>query len=118
MRVTYPDEVVALVSHADVIKAIIAHYVGMHLDLFQRLVIAPASLTWLHLGRGGPRLVVMNDTGAVPRPPEKKAAEAPAMGGVEATTAGEPATETASEAPAAGVDGAMAAGATTDGGRE
>lgn len=91
LRVAHADEIVAVVSHADVIKAIVAHYVGMHLDLFQRLFIAPASLTWLHLSKGGPRLVVMNDTGAVPRPPERKArdqAEEPAsLGGVEAQPA-------------------------------
>jgi probable phosphomutase (TIGR03848 family) len=72
LRVAHPDEVVAVVSHSDVIKAIVAHYIGLHLDLFQRLDIAPASLTWLHLGKMGARLVLMNDTGSVPRPPERK----------------------------------------------
>lgn len=91
LRVAHADEIVAVVSHADVIKAVIAHYVGMHLDLFQRLIVAPASVTWLHLGKGGPRLVVMNDTGTIPRPPERKArdqGEEPAsLGGVEAQPA-------------------------------
>ena len=72
IRVAHPDEVVAVISHGDVIKSIVAHYIGLHLDLFQRLDIAPASLTWLHLPRVGARLIVMNDTGAVPKPPEKK----------------------------------------------
>jgi len=72
LRVTHTDEVIAVVSHGDVIKAIVAHYIGMHLDLFQRLDISPASLTWLHLGKMGARLVLMNDTGSVPRPPERK----------------------------------------------
>jgi probable phosphomutase (TIGR03848 family) len=48
------DEVVVVVSHADVIKAVVAHYLGMPLDTFQRLVIAPASVTVLALPEGGP----------------------------------------------------------------
>lgn len=72
IRATHPDAVVALISHGDVIKSIVAHYIGLHMDLFQRLDIAPASLTWLSLPKIGARLVLMNDTGAVPKPPEKK----------------------------------------------
>lgn len=95
IRAAHAEEVVALVSHGDVIKSIIAHYVGLHLDLFQRIDVAPASLTWLHLGRGGPRLVVLNDTGSVPRLPEKTAA----------TEEVEPAKAEAEEATEAGPDG-------------
>ena len=59
----HAGETVVLVSHADVIKAIIAHHVGMGLDLFQRLVISPASSSVLMLPDGGaPVLVSMNDT--------------------------------------------------------
>lgn len=39
--------VVVCVSHADPIKAIVAHAVGTHLDLFQRIVISPCSITAL-----------------------------------------------------------------------
>lgn len=54
---------VVVVSHADVIKALVAHYAGVPLDLFQRLVISPASLTVLEIPRDGdPRLLTMNDT--------------------------------------------------------
>ena len=35
-------ELVVVVSHADPIKAAIAHYTGVHLDLFQRIVVSPA----------------------------------------------------------------------------
>ena len=59
------DDRIVLVSHADVIKAIVAHHLGMPLDTFQRLVISPASSTVLHLpGRGHPVLLSMNDTSA------------------------------------------------------
>jgi probable phosphoglycerate mutase len=55
---------VACVSHGDVIKLIVVHYLGMPLDLFQRLSISTASLTSLRLGSGQPALVKLNDTGA------------------------------------------------------
>ena len=54
---------IAVVSHADVLSAVVAHYLGMHLDLFQRLVITPASATVLAFGMGAPRLLRFSDTG-------------------------------------------------------
>ena len=50
-----------LVSHGDVIKCIVAHCLGMHLDQFQRLVIEPASLTIIDTDSGTSRLVRFND---------------------------------------------------------
>ncbi len=63
--------VVVIVSHADVIKAIVAHYAGIPLDMFQRLVVGPTSVSVLSLPREGtPSLLRFNDTGplAMPRP--------------------------------------------------
>jgi probable phosphoglycerate mutase len=57
----HPRELVAVVSHADVIKMILSHYLGMHLDEFQRIVIAPASISTLSLGFGRPYVASMND---------------------------------------------------------
>lgn len=99
----HPEAVVAIVSHGDVIKSIIAHYVGLHLDLFQRLDIAPASLTWIHLGQGGPRLVVLNETGSVPRVPERKA-DAPTEAATD-TAAAADASVNGSAAPTASAEG-------------
>lgn len=57
-------QTVIVVSHADVIKAIVAHYVGVPLDLFQRLVVGPASVSVLNVPRRGqPALLRFNDTG-------------------------------------------------------
>ncbi|QBI21132.1 phosphoglycerate mutase [Egibacter rhizosphaerae] len=57
-------DVVAAVSHADVIKGVIAFYLGQPLDLFQRLVIAPGSVSALQLAPGGrPALLRLNDDG-------------------------------------------------------
>jgi probable phosphomutase (TIGR03848 family) len=61
----HPRGVVAAFSHADVIRLLLAHFSGMHVDLFQRLVISPASVTALALGDGIPRVLRVNDTGAV-----------------------------------------------------
>ncbi|MEX2533015.1 MAG: MSMEG_4193 family putative phosphomutase [Nitriliruptoraceae bacterium] len=47
--VTHPDEWVVCVSHADVIKAVLAQFLGMPLDVFQRLRIDPASVSVLQL---------------------------------------------------------------------
>jgi probable phosphoglycerate mutase len=58
----HPRQVVVIVSHADLIKMILAHYLGMHLDHFQRIVVSPASITTLMLGYGRPYIVAMNDT--------------------------------------------------------
>jgi len=56
------DTVVA-VSHADPIKAALAHALGMHLDLFQRLAIAPGSITTIAYGAGGPAVLGVNALG-------------------------------------------------------
>lgn len=56
---------VAVVSHADVIKLLIAHLVGMHADHLQRLVIDPASVTIVAMNDGLARMVKMNDTGGL-----------------------------------------------------
>lgn len=50
-----------LVSHGDVIKSIVAHCLGMHLDQFQKLIIEPASLTIIDTDEGVSRLVRFND---------------------------------------------------------
>lgn len=52
--------VVVAVSHADPIKAALAHALGMHLDLFQRLAIAPGSITTIAYGSSGPMVLGMN----------------------------------------------------------
>lgn len=57
----HPRQMIALVFHADLIKMALAHYLGMHLDVFQRIVISPASISTLHLGHSRPFIIGMND---------------------------------------------------------
>ncbi|MEX0754550.1 MAG: MSMEG_4193 family putative phosphomutase [Actinomycetota bacterium] len=61
----HPSEVVAAFSHADAIKLALAELAGMHLDMFQRIVIDPASVSAVALGDGVPRLVRVNDLGTL-----------------------------------------------------
>jgi probable phosphomutase (TIGR03848 family) len=50
-------------SHGDVIKAIVADAMGLHLDLFQRIVIDPCSVTVIRYTETRPFVVRVNDTG-------------------------------------------------------
>lgn len=63
LRAPYEGRAVVVVSHADVIKAAVAYFIGVPLDLAQRLELAPASITTLALDADGVRLLRMNDTG-------------------------------------------------------
>ena len=56
-------ETVVAVSHADPIKAAVAHALGTHLDLFQRIVISPCSVSAVLVSPGGPVVLAVNSTG-------------------------------------------------------
>ncbi len=64
-----PSVLWAAVSHGDVIKAIVADAAGTPLDLFQRYMIDPASLSVVRYTSARPFLVRFNDTGTAPLPP-------------------------------------------------
>ena len=67
----HQDDIIVVVSHADLIKLVLAHYLGVHIDLFQRIVISPASVSVLALlNNGAVRVVRVNDTGLLQPPPE------------------------------------------------
>lgn len=71
----HEKELVVVVSHADIIRLLLAHYLGVHIDLFQRIVIAPASASVLSLHpEGFVRVLRMNDDGPLraPEPPKEK----------------------------------------------
>ena len=72
IRQAHPKGAVAVFSHADIIKAAAAYYAGIHLDLFQRLVIGTASVTWIQFDKHGPRIVRLNDTGELDPPKSGK----------------------------------------------
>ncbi len=59
----HPGETIVAVSHADPIKAAIADAMGTHLDLFQRIVVSPCSITAIWYGAEGPAVLTVNSTG-------------------------------------------------------
>jgi probable phosphomutase (TIGR03848 family) len=63
LRASHPGGTIVCVSHADTIKAAVAHALGTHIDLFQRIVISPASITAIAWGAGGPAVLAVNSTG-------------------------------------------------------
>lgn len=54
------QDLIVCVSHSDIIKLAVAYYLGLPLDLFQRLMVAPASITTLYIGEGFARVVNVN----------------------------------------------------------
>jgi probable phosphomutase (TIGR03848 family) len=61
----HPKRAVAVFTHADVVRLAIAHYAGIHIDHFQRIVVSPASVSAVALGERVPRVVRLNDTGVL-----------------------------------------------------
>ena len=62
LRSAHPGGTVVCVSHADPIKAAVAHAVGTHLDLFQRIVISTCSISALAWSPHGPAVLAVNTT--------------------------------------------------------
>lgn len=77
-----PYAVWAAVSHGDVIKAILADALGMHLDSFQRILVDPASISIVSYTEHRPYVVTVNSTtadlGNLFAPPPKKSRRRPA----------------------------------------
>jgi len=63
LRKLHPGGTIVCVSHADTIKAAVAHAMGTHIDLFQRIVISPASVSAITWHAGGPIVLTVNSTG-------------------------------------------------------
>jgi probable phosphomutase (TIGR03848 family) len=59
----HPGQTIVAVSHADPIKAAVAHALGTHLDLFQRIVVSPCSVSVIAYHGAGPTVLSVNSTG-------------------------------------------------------
>jgi probable phosphoglycerate mutase len=64
LRRIYEAARLILVSHSDVIKAAILFHIGVPLDLFSRIEVAPGSISTLVVGNWGAKLVSLNETAA------------------------------------------------------
>jgi probable phosphomutase (TIGR03848 family) len=63
----HPRGNVALATHGDLVRILVTHYGGAHLDHFQRTMIDTASVSVIHLDGGIPRVLLVNDTGGLER---------------------------------------------------
>jgi probable phosphomutase (TIGR03848 family) len=88
-----PDAVWMACSHGDVIKAVLADALGLHLDQFQRIVVDPASVSVVTYTETRPFVVRVNDTGGdvsglIPPPKRRrrKASSDAVVGGGAGTT--------------------------------
>jgi broad specificity phosphatase PhoE len=62
LRAAHPGGTIVCVSHADPIKAAVAHALGTHLDLFQRIVISPCAISVVAYA-SAPVVLAVNSTG-------------------------------------------------------
>jgi probable phosphomutase (TIGR03848 family) len=87
-----PDAVWLACSHGDVIKAVLADALGLHLDGFQRIVVDPASISVVTYTDTRPFVARINDTGgdvaALLPPPRKRRRRAPSSDAVVGGAAG------------------------------
>lgn len=67
IRTQHPGEAVALFAHGDILRTVLAWYLGTPLDLFQRIVINTASISLIAFHHFGPRILVVNETGEIPQ---------------------------------------------------
>ncbi|MDY7103478.1 MAG: MSMEG_4193 family putative phosphomutase [Actinomycetota bacterium] len=63
LREAHVGSTIVAVSHADTIKAAVAHALGTHLDLFQRIVVSPCSISAVQYTDEGPVVLAVNSTG-------------------------------------------------------
>ncbi|WBB60310.1 MSMEG_4193 family putative phosphomutase [Streptomyces sp. WMMC500] len=101
-----PEALYVMCSHGDVIKSVVADALGMHLDLFQRIAVGPASVTAIRYTPLRPFVLRLGDTGGL----DGLAPPPPAEPGAEAEAAQESARGSAADASAAEVGGGAGAG--------
>ncbi len=68
LHARHPNEVVAIFSHADTLRAILLYFLGMPIDFVQRLDLSPARISVLQLGAGAPHVVQVNGENVPPLP--------------------------------------------------
>jgi probable phosphoglycerate mutase len=61
VRRRHPDQAVAVFSHADVIKGLVCHWLGLTLDFYRRFDIDPASITAALVGDWGAKVLKLNE---------------------------------------------------------
>ncbi|MFC5718678.1 histidine phosphatase family protein [Streptomyces gamaensis] len=85
-----PDACYLMCSHGDLVKAVVADALGLHLDLFQRLTVDPCSVTAIRYTRLRPYLLRLGDTGdlaALAPAPADRGEQADGAGGTDTARA-------------------------------
>jgi len=59
----HPRGRLVVVSHGDPICMAVAHYAGLHLDMYMRLHVSPGSVSAVRVGDGPPKVLVLNENG-------------------------------------------------------
>lgn len=67
LRAAHPGGAIAVVSHGDWIRLSLAHYMGVHIDLYRRVQVDPASVSALQFHEFGVQVRLLNDTGDLGR---------------------------------------------------
>ncbi len=62
----HAGQTVAIVSHGDPLRAVVAHHLGIALDRLLRFEISPASVSVLEAGEWNSRILCLNETGEIP----------------------------------------------------
>lgn len=65
LRAAHANATVAVFSHGDFIRLSLAHYMGVHIDLYRRLAIDPVSITAIEFGHAWVQIRRVNDTGTI-----------------------------------------------------
>ena len=65
LSANHTHQTIAIVSHADLIRSCIAYYAGIHLDMFQRIEISPASVSIIELCNDTAKILLLNHTGKI-----------------------------------------------------
>jgi len=66
IRQEYPNGILAIISHADPIKTVLAHYACIPLDFLSRLEISLASVSAVSISDHGPKILCINSLGGIP----------------------------------------------------
>jgi broad specificity phosphatase PhoE len=61
LALRYTDAALALVSHSEIIKAVVSQIVGLPIDAWNRFEISPASITTIVTGNWGAKLLTLNE---------------------------------------------------------
>jgi broad specificity phosphatase PhoE len=66
LRPIHDGEIVAIVGHGDPLRSVIAHYLGLPLDLLLRFEISPASVSVIQIHETGPHILCINQMEHIP----------------------------------------------------